>query len=79
MRKLSPKTAEQHPLAAVLIASVLLQASQKSGDQSQRQAGLDLIEAAKRSPEKIKIKPNSKMGKAIKAALKEKAKAPGEK
>lgn len=79
MRKLNPKTAEQHPLAAVLVAATLLQVSEKSGDQSQRRAALDLIEEAKKSPEKIKIKPNSKMGKAIKAALKEKAKAPGEK
>ena len=78
MRKLNPKTAEQHPLAAVLVAGTLLRASEQSGDQSQRRAALDLIEAAKKSPQKIQIKPNSKMGKAIKAALKEKAKAPGE-
>lgn len=78
MRKLNPKTAEANPLAAALLGATLVEISKESGSQSQRQAGLDLMKAASQSPQKIQIKPDSKMGKAIKAALKEKAKVPGE-
>ena len=69
MQKLNPKKAEDNPLAASILGAVLVKASRESGDKQQEKAGLDLIKIAEANPDKMpKLKPNSKMAKAIKAA-----------
>ena len=71
MQKLNPKKAEDNPLAASILGAVLVKASRESGDKQQEKAGLDLIKIAEANPDKMpKLKPNSKMAKAIKAAKK---------
>ena len=66
MQKLNPKKAADNPLAATLLASVLLRASRESGDSAQEKAGLELLRIAEANQDKMpRLKPNSKLAKAI--------------
>jgi hypothetical protein len=67
MQKLNPKKAAENPLAATLLASVLLKASKESGDKAQETAALDLLKIAEANQDKMpRLKPNSKLALAIK-------------
>ena len=67
MQKLNPKKAADNPLAATLLASVLMKSSKETGDQAQMEAALDLIKIAEANQDKMpRLKPNSKLALAIK-------------
>lgn len=71
MQKLNPKKAADNPLAATLLASVLLKSSRQTGDKSQEKAALDLLRIAEANQDKMPtVKPNSKLARAIKALKK---------
>lgn len=71
MQKLNPKKAADNPLAAAILGSVLVKHGRQSGDSAQEKAGLELLRIAEANPDKMpKLKPNSKMARAIKAAKK---------
>ena len=69
MQKLNPKKAAENPLAAALLGAVLVKNA--DGDQARERAGLELIRIAEANQDKMpKLKPNSKLAKAIKALKK---------
>ena len=67
MQKLNPKKAAENPLAAALLGAVLV----KSGDKAQETMGRELLKIAEANQDKMpRLKPNSKLAKAIKALKK---------
>lgn len=71
MQKLNPKKAADNPLAAAILGSVLVKHGRQSGDSAQEKVGLELLRIAEANPDKMpRLKPNSKLAKAIKAAKK---------
>lgn len=66
-----PKKANEEPLAATLLAAVLLSQGSKNADRSQIKQGQNLLKLAEASKGKMpQIKADSRMGKAIKALQK---------
>ena len=66
MQKLNPKKAADNPLAAAILGSVLVKHGRQSGDSAQEKAGLELLRIAEANPDKMpRLKPNSKLAKAI--------------
>jgi hypothetical protein len=66
MQKLNPKKAADNPLAAAILGSVLVKHGRQSGDSAQEKAGLELLRIAEANQDKMpRLKPNSKLAKAI--------------
>ena len=66
-----PRKASEEPLAATLLAAVLLNQGNKHGDRSQIKQGQALIKLAEAAKGKMpKIPSDSRMGKAIKELAK---------
>ena len=78
MQKLNPKKAADNPLAATLLASVLLKSSRRTGDKSQEKAALELLQIARDNQDKMPtLKPNSKLARAIRQLKKAMGPQPG--
>ena len=77
MRKLNPKKAAENPLAAAILGAVLVKHGQQENSQAQIEAGEHLLKIAEQNPDKMpRLKPNSKLAKAIKAAARRSAPTP---
>ena len=68
MRKLNPKTAQDNPLAASLLGSILVKQGREDGSQTMQESGMDLLKIAEANQDKMPtFEADSKMAKAIKA------------
>ena len=71
MHKLNPKKAAENPLAAAILGAVLVKHGQQENSQTQIEAGEHLLKIAEQNQDKMpRLKPDSKLAKAIKAAKK---------
>lgn len=68
MSKLNPKTAQDNPLAASLLGSILVKQGREDSSQTMEQSGMDLLKIAEANQDKMPtLEADSKMAKAIKA------------
>ena len=76
MRKLNPKKAAENPLAAAILGAVLVKHGQQENSQAQIEAGEHLLKIAEANQDKMpRLKPNSKLAKAIRELKKARLRA----
>lgn len=78
MNKLNPKKAAENPLAAALLGSVMVKHGRQDNSRLLQEGGEELLRIAEANQGKMpRLKPNSKLARAIKALKKAMAPAKG--